>query len=374
MRVMNKRGAFLVELLISISLFSLMTMITSVYFFKFLKEKKKLGTYIENQNIDKLLEHFFEDEDNCTETLNGLSNNDSLLQLKLSSKPGLPVEFYQDLLTEQKIKSAQVHVKPLKGEYGLATISYTAEVLDLHTKKVKGFETKELPVFVSLNEDHSILKCFINGLVTSQCKGDYKNVIFYNESSLVPVLYNLVEEPQNHGTEYKTTMSQIYQEKANIGVQCQSHLYCDQGEWVSSVSCYNSCQDTVWSLGDDKFNSVLNQKCQSGDVETNLTAGQLLCKKNKVARKRWCDSTSVQTAYRFDLSYYCNQIKTTPGWSNAYSSVIKNICNANCLVAGEAEMIYKVEKTKEELWDKYYTQAPAQRRQLVERYKIVKRA
>ena len=45
-----------------------------------------------------------------------------------------------------------------------------------------------------------------------------------------------------------------------------------------------------------------------------------------------------------------------------------------CLVAGEAEMIYKVEKTKEELWDKYYTQAPAQRRQLVERYKIVKRA
>ena len=46
----------------------------------------------------------------------------------------------------------------------------------------------------------------------------------------------------------------------------------------------------------------------------------------------------------------------------------------SCLVAGEAEMIYKVEKTKEELWDKYYTQAPAQRRQLVERYKIVKRA
>ena len=47
---------------------------------------------------------------------------------------------------------------------------------------------------------------------------------------------------------------------------------------------------------------------------------------------------------------------------------------SRCLVAGEGDMEYKIEKTKEELWDKYYIQAPAQLRQPVEKYKIVKRA
>ena len=47
---------------------------------------------------------------------------------------------------------------------------------------------------------------------------------------------------------------------------------------------------------------------------------------------------------------------------------------ANCLVAGKDIIVYKGEKTKEELWEKYYTQAPAQRRQPVKKYKIVRRA
>ena len=45
-----------------------------------------------------------------------------------------------------------------------------------------------------------------------------------------------------------------------------------------------------------------------------------------------------------------------------------------CLVAGEDIIVYKGEKTKEELWEKYYIQAPAQRRQFVKKYKIVRRA
>ena len=44
------------------------------------------------------------------------------------------------------------------------------------------------------------------------------------------------------------------------------------------------------------------------------------------------------------------------------------------LVSGEDDILYKCEPTKEELWDKYYIQAPAQLRQPVEKYKIVKRA
>ena len=57
---------------------------------------------------------------------------------------------------------------------------------------------------------------------------------------------------------------------------------------------------------------------------------------------------------------------------------LKKICFkanlASWLVAGEDDMLYKCEATKEELWDKYYIQAPAQLRQPVEKYKIVKRA
>ena len=38
-----------------------------------------------------------------------------------------------------------------------------------------------------------------------------------------------------------------------------------------------------------------------------------------------------------------------------------------CLIAGKDKIVYKGEKTKEELWEKYYIQAPAQRRQPVKR-------
>ncbi len=51
-----------------------------------------------------------------------------------------------------------------------------------------------------------------------------------------------------------------------------------------------------------------------------------------------------------------------------------NINLAMCLFAGKDIIVYKGEKTKEELWEKYYTQAPAQRRQPVKKYKIVRRA
>ena len=327
---MNKKGSFLIELLIAMALFTIMASLTSAYFFKFLREKSKTETYIKNQNVDKLLDHFFENEENCTETLNGLSHGDSLLELKLRSKPTQLVEFFQDLLNRQKIKNVRLLVEPLKGEYGLATVSYEKEALDLATQTVKGWTNKEISIFVSLNEDNSILACFINGLVASQCKGDYKNVIFYNESSLVPVLYNLVEEPQKHGTEYKTTMSQIYNESAGTGVQCQAHLYCDQGEWINSISCYNSCQDTVWSLGEDKFQLVASKKCQSGEVKQVLGPGQLSCKKRKVSRKKWCDSQAVPTPYNFDLSDYCNHIKSAnPNWQSVYSLEVRNICNGS---------------------------------------------
>ena len=326
---MNKKGSFLVELLIAISLFTSLTMITSAYFLKFLKEKKKIEVYIKNQNIDELMEHFFEDENNCTESLKGLSHTDSLLELKLQSKPSQTVEFYQDLLNSQKIKKVRVLIEPLKNQYGLATVNYETEKLDSNTKAVSGFIQRDLPVFVSLDEDNSILACHINGLVTNQCKGDYKNVIFYNESGLVPVLYNLVEEAQKHGTEYKTTMSQIYNEATDTGVQCQSHLYCDSGEWVSSVSCYNSCQDTVWSLGDDKFQSINNKKCQPGEIAVQLGSGQMICKKNQNSRKKWCSSQFVSVPYQFDLGDYCSKITSTANWQNTYSSHIANICNGS---------------------------------------------
>ena len=43
------------------------------------------------------------------------------------------------------------------------------------------------------------------------------------------------------------------------------------------------------------------------------------------------------------------------------------ISKSICLIAGKDKIVYKGEKTEEELWEKYYTQAPAQRRQPVEK-------
>ena len=182
---------------------------------------------------------------------------------------------------------------------------------------------------MSLDEDNNISECFINGLTASQCAGDYKNVVFYNESSLVPVLYNIIKEPQKHGTEYKTTMSQIYGEDDNTGVQCDSYLYCDQGEWVSSVSCYNSCQDTVWSLGNNKFDPVLSQNCQPGETKVVLGPGQLLCQASKTNRKKWCSSQIVSVPYTFNLAKYCAEIRSHSNWKSKYSNILNSICDEN---------------------------------------------
>ena len=56
------------------------------------------------------------------------------------------------------------------------------------------------------------------------------------------------------------------------------------------------------------------------------------------------------------------------------SILTDHIKDIRCLVAGTNSLIYKGEKTKEELWAKYYIHAPRQHRQPAERYKIVKRA
>ena len=328
--MLNKRGAFLIEILIATALFAMMTAVMTNYFFKFLGEKKKIENYIKNENVDELLKHFFQNEANCTASLKDLVNNSDLKELKLHSKAGQSVKFYQPLLDDKKIQNVKVEVKNLKEQYGLATVSYETKVLDLTTSEsTADFAKKEIPIFVSLNEDESISACLINTSLASKCQGDYKNVVFYNESNIVPVLYNLIDKPKKHGTEYKTTMNQIYNEELNIGVQCKSQLYCDRGEWVSSVSCYNSCQDTVWTLGNDKFTSVSEKKCQPGDKTEILGTGQILCKKNKVSRKKWCSSQNVKIDYNFNMSDYCNYIKSQANWRDTYSSKLNEICDTH---------------------------------------------
>ena len=49
---MNKKGIFLIEILVAMSLFAALTMLTSAHFLKFLNEKKKIETYIKNENMD----------------------------------------------------------------------------------------------------------------------------------------------------------------------------------------------------------------------------------------------------------------------------------------------------------------------------------
>ena len=328
--MLNKRGVFLIEILIATALFSMMTAVMTNYFFKFLGEKKKIENYIKNENVDELLKHFFQNEANCTASLKDLVNNSDLKELKLHSKPGQSVKFYQPLLDDKKIQNVKVEVKNLKEQYGLAIVSYETKVLDLTTSEsTADFAKKEIPIFVSLNEDESISACLINTSLASKCQGDYKNVVFYNESNIVPVLYNLIDKPKKHGTEYKTTMNQIYNEELNIGVQCKSQLYCDRGEWVSSVSCYNSCQDTVWTLGDDKFTSVSEKKCQPRDKTEVLGTGQILCKKNKVSRKKWCSSQNVKIDYNFNMSDYCDDIKSQANWKDTYSLELNEICDTH---------------------------------------------
>ncbi|MCY4320872.1 MAG: hypothetical protein OXC37_00485, partial [Bdellovibrionaceae bacterium] len=128
----SKKGSFLLEMLIAISLFSLMTVVTSNYFFKFLNEKKKIETYIKNENVDQLIEYFFQDEDNCTETLKGIQDKDSLDKLKMSNISNL--DFYTDLINENKIKGSangkpRVLVKNLGKDYAMAIIEYQSEIL-----------------------------------------------------------------------------------------------------------------------------------------------------------------------------------------------------------------------------------------------------
>ena len=326
--IQKNKGYFLIELLMAAFLFAMVSGITTVYFTKFLGESKKLNTYMTEKSSDRMIEFFFEREKNCTETLRGLGDQDRVKVLKLGSHPSKTVEFYPSLKNLGKIEDwIELSVKPTGLQHGIATLKYRKEKLNLQTGEPIGFTSKEIPIFVSLNDDRNIESCLKSGLIADQCKGDFKNVIFYNDSSLIPTLYKLIKKPKPHGTEYKTTMSQIYDKSLNMGIQCQSHLYCDRGEWMSSIKCYNSCSDKIWTLGDDDFKEIDELDCQSGEIKTSLGEGRYSCKKNKKSQIKWCPAQKIDLpSYAFSLSDYCDKIKATANWESKYSQEIKNIC------------------------------------------------
>ena len=61
---------------------------------------------------------------------------------------------------------------------------------------------------------------------------------------------------------------------------------------------------------------------------------------------------------KYPIGYFpvdITEVRTKEGKQQMYVAVDR------CLIAGKDKIEYKGEKTKEELWEKYYIQAPAQR-------------
>lgn len=319
-RLLTSKGSFLIELLTAVFLFSIVSATVGAYFLKFLTENNKIQNYIKQEDYDKMIKLFFENEKNCTATLRGRRadiNIDKLQTHVLFSNPPVhrPFEAYEDF--KRKNSPIELNIKPLKGHYGLAVLKYKTRRLDLETGKPlkpKSFSNKQVSFFVSLNEDKSVNECLLRADSQPRCPAGYKNVIFFSNQSLTPFMYEEIEESQPNGASYRRTVSQHYGPSPNQTVECNSSLFCNYGEWISNISCYDSCRDSVWSLGDSEFQPV--------------QASSLAQKTD--AKNKWCPSQRMAApSISFDMNRYCHQLAQSSDWTanpNNYSARIKRIC------------------------------------------------
>ncbi len=322
----KESGFSLIELIVGTVVASVVAFMSLGYLHLYLKTIQHSEGYISQEETSHFIEKFFKNPDFCAETMkkaesSGIPGAELSIDLDLhapSKAKGLFKDWKQNLNGD-----IEVSFFPLKNNMDLAHIQWTLSA------KVQGdLQKREKSSYIEVVRDNQgkISNCLKSSESTQICKGGVKHILTYDQSSLNPITSSLIENPGPHGKSYKTLTLNSYDDGRSLS--CLSHTYCHKGDWNNSLWCYNSCADSVYSTGDEKYRSLSSNKDCSGGSKQGQT---VKCRKNK---KSWCQAEVLShPKCSIDLKPYCKKDKNEDP-VGSYSPDMQAICQGK----GRAEI------------------------------------
>ena len=332
--LLKDKGFSIADLVVSLFLISIVTSISYKYLFNHMKDLSVSKGYVDQQEVSHFIEKFFRRDIQCTKTLQkaektsgNIGRDFSINELVSVRSDGTEqTALFFSGLKKKLAGSGGVDVSffPIKHNRELARFDYTISQTDKDTGQLEE-KKKTFQVEILRNKKGEIERCLNSSQAVEYCPGGAHHILSYDESSLNPITSNPIEENEPHGTVYKTLS--INKFDSATGVNCLSYTSCDQGEWINSTYCYNSCTDEVWSSEEDSYRDIDVENCAEG----KKVLDQLVrCKERKKALCKRQAFTLPPCG--IDVSEYCvhnRKCLNPPCSPNSYEydpPWIKSIC------------------------------------------------
>ena len=356
MRYKSKKGFSLLELLVTMFLFSVVSTGVFTFYISYINSATQLANTMEVENSHSRFQHLLEKKKNCSVSLKGLKNGDLLDLTKESS-----IQELQD-----NLKNVRDHAKP-----GVALKEVTLNIADGRFFQGRGYAyvkfkyvyrhnaqaalketTKNARVFLKLKEG-AVDTC-LDLSQESQCSST-SFLTSFNQASLQETHEQKIGETDEQGNiinaqELQEGMEHIYSSsnlyKGKIGEYCLSHNICHKGQWRSKSICYDSCRGKFWRDGllnfeDDKKN--LNSKeedkeffCKAKSFDFGVSCAGEYLRKAQLKEKKYnevefhnetihlanlrCPDQSRQKRGYFEAIFKCSYAGT---WELAYAKCTK---------------------------------------------------
>ena len=356
MRYKSKKGFSLLELLVTMFLFSVVSTGVFTFYISYINSATQLANTMEVENSHSRFQHLLEKKKNCSVSLKGLKNGDLLDLTKESS-----IQELQD-----NLKNVRDHAKP-----GVALKEVTLNIADGRFFQGRGYAyvkfkyvyrhnaqaalketTKNARVFLKLKEG-AVDTC-LDLSQESQCSST-SFLTSFNQASLQETHEQKIGETDEQGNiinaqELQEGMEHIYSSsnlyKGKIGEYCLSHNICHKGQWRSKSICYDSCRGKFWRDGllnfeDDKKN--LNSKeedkeffCKAKSFDFGVSCAGEYLRKAQLKEKKYneiefhsetiylasatCSDGSRQKRGYFEAIFKCSYAGT---WELVYAKCIK---------------------------------------------------
>ena len=288
----NKKGFSLLELLITMFLFSVLSTGAFTFYISYINSAQQLSNAMEVENFHSKFQYLLEKKKNCSVSLKGLRNGDLLDVTQESS--------FQEL--QDNLKNVRDHAKP-----GVALKEITLNIADGRFFQDRGYAyvkfkyvyransqatlkemTKNARVFLKLKEG-AVDTC-LDLSQESQCSST-SFLTSFNQASLQETHEQKVTSKQDlqEGMEHVYSSSNLY--KGKIGEYCLSHNICHKGQWRSKSICYDSCRDKFWRDG------LLDFKAGKKDLNSSEEDKEFFCKAKTFHFKTSCAGEYLRSVH-----------------------------------------------------------------------------
>ena len=310
MKYKSKKGFSLLELLITVFLFSVLSTGAFTFYISYISSAQQLAHTMEVENFHSKFQYLLEKKKNCSLSLQGLKNGDLLDVTKESSFQDLHANLknVEDnakqgiALKEVKLNIADGRFFQNKG-YAYVKFKYVYRANSQVALKEK---TKNVRVFLKLKE--GVVDTCLDANQESQCSST-SFLTGFNQASLQETQEQEVgkkdfkgnfinkasEKEVQEGTEHIYSSSNLYEGK--IGEYCLSHNICHKGQWKSKSLCYDSCRHKFWRDG------LLDFKEDKKDLNSTEEDKEFSCKAKTFHFRSSCAGEYVRSAHLKEKKY-----------------------------------------------------------------------